>query len=154
MSEPRTLLPTVVMLIAGAGIPIMAALNAHLGARLGSPVTAMVVLCAVGLIGALVVFAVSVTLATSLPPRTAFLTVAPWYFAAGLLLVLYVLSVTWSAPQIGLGNAVFLVLLAQLVTAASIDHFGLMGATQSAITWQRALGLALMAAGVFLARKV
>jgi transporter family-2 protein len=40
----------------------------------------------------------------------------------------YVLSITWIAPTFGVGNAVFFVLLGQLVSAAMIDHFGLFGA--------------------------
>jgi transporter family-2 protein len=40
----------------------------------------------------------------------------------------YVLTITWIAPTFGIGNAVFFVLLGQLVSAALIDHFGLFGA--------------------------
>jgi transporter family-2 protein len=40
----------------------------------------------------------------------------------------YVLSITYIAPTFGVGNAVFFVLLGQLVSAAIIDHFGLFGA--------------------------
>ena len=54
---------------------------------------------------------------------------------------------------IGLGNAIFFVLLGQIVAAAIIDHFGLLGAIQSAITPKRALGLVVMAVGLYLARK-
>ena len=43
-----------IMLVAGIGIPIMAALNAELGIRLQSPGTASSVLFLVGLLGSLI----------------------------------------------------------------------------------------------------
>jgi transporter family-2 protein len=40
-----------------------------------------------------------------------------------------------------------------LVSACAIDHFGLFGAPRVPMTWLRGAGLALMAAGVVLARQ-
>ena len=92
-------------------------------------------------------------IAIGFPSRDTLLQAPPLYYLAGLLVTLYALSITWAGPKIGIGNAIFLVLLAQLFTAAAIDHFGLFGAPQSPVGVRRALGLALMALGVFLARK-
>jgi bacterial/archaeal transporter family-2 protein len=44
-------------------------------------------------------------------------------------------------------------LLGQLAAAAAIDHYGLWGAVQTAITPRRIAGIAVMAIGVYLARK-
>ena len=60
---------------------------------------------------------------------------------------------TFIAPKFGVGNAIFFVLVGQLVSAATIDHFGLFGALRSAIDLKRTAGIALMIAGVYLARK-
>ena len=49
-----------------------------------------------------------------------------------------------------LSMAVFFVLLGQLISAAAIDHFGLFGAQVSPITLMRALGISVMAAGVWI----
>jgi transporter family-2 protein len=68
-------------------------------------------------------------------------------------MLFYALSVTWAAPRIGVGNAVFFVLLGQLVAAAAIDHFALWGAMPSALTGRRLAGIVVMALGVYLARK-
>jgi transporter family-2 protein len=65
----------------------------------------------------------------------------------------YVLSITWIAPTFGVGNAVFFVLLGQLISAAAIDHFGLMGARPAPMSAARAGGILLMAAGVLLTQK-
>jgi bacterial/archaeal transporter family-2 protein len=67
--------------------------------------------------------------------------------------VFYALSITYFAPRIGVGNAVFFVLLGQLVAAAAIDHYGLLGAAQFPLTPRRALGVAVMAVGVWLAKR-
>jgi len=61
---------------------------------------------------------------------------------------------TWIAPKFGVGNAIFFVLLGQLVSAAVIDHFGLMGARISPLNLTRATGIALMAFGVLLTQRV
>ena len=140
---------SVLMLVAGIGIPIMAALNAGLGQQLQSPVAATAILFGGGLVIALAVLALSGT-----APQTARFGSVPLYFYLGaIFVVFYILSITFAAPRIGLGNAIFLVLLGQLIAAAIIDQFGLFGAVQTALTWRRASGLALMAIGVYLAAK-
>ena len=80
---------------------------------------------------------------------------APKYlWLGGVLVAFYVLSITYIAPHFGVGNAVFFVLLGQLAAAASIDHFGLFGAQVTPLTVNRAIGLGLMAAGVFVTQKL
>lgn len=137
------------MFLTGIGIPIMATLNAGLGQQLGSPVAATFVLFVVGVMLAALVLAISGD-APSLA-RIGF--GKPWLYAGAVFILFYALSITWAAPRIGVGNAVFFVLLGQLVAAATIDHFGLWGAVQSAITPRRVLGIGVMALGVYLARK-
>jgi len=133
-----------IMLAAGIGIPVLAALNAALGQRLGSPVAAGVILFLVALTTTLVVFLVS---GASLKGA---LSAPPHLFLAGTLVAFYVLTITWVAPTFGVGNAVFFVLIGQLISAAIIDHFGLFGAAQHPLTLARAGGIGVMAAGVFL----
>jgi transporter family-2 protein len=135
------------MLATGIGIPVMAALSATLGAKYGSPAFAASVLFLVALlISVAFLFAVEGGLRTS--PKAA----TPFYFyLGGVFVAFYVLSVTWVAPQFGVGNAVAFVLLGQLISMAAIDHFGLLGAPVHAISLQRAFGLILMSVGVFLA---
>ncbi|WP_296416991.1 DMT family transporter [Pseudooctadecabacter sp.] len=134
----------VVMLVAGIGIPVLAAMNANLGQRLGSPAAAALVLF--GVAGVTALLAVGV-----FGGRFAGLVAAPKYLLlAGTLIAFYVLSITWIAPGFGVGNAVFFVLLGQLISAALIDHFGLFGAQITPVTPTRLAGLVVMGAGVFL----
>ncbi len=140
---------SLLMLAAGVGIPVMAALNSGLGQQLQSPVAATAILFGGGLVVALAALAISGTA----PPAGRFTGVPLHFYLGAVFVVFYILSITFAAPRIGLGNAIFLVLLGQLLAAALIDHFGLLGAVQSPLTWRRAAGLALMAVGVYLARK-
>jgi len=135
------------MLAAGIGIPVMAALSANLGAKYGSPAFAASVLFLLAF--SISVFFLFVVEGGLRPfPKTS----VPFYFyLGGVFVAFYVLSVTWVAPQFGVGNAVAFVLLGQLISMAAIDQFGLMGAPLHAITLQRTIGLFLMVIGVFLA---
>ncbi len=143
---PQTMQYALIMLAAGIGIPVLAALNAALGQRLGSPIAAGAVLFCVALSAAVLVLLLSGNL-----PNLAGVPAAPKHlFLAGLLVAFYVLSITWVAPHFGVGNAVFFVLLGQLISAAAIDHFGLFGAQISPLSLARAGGIAVMAAGVWL----
>lgn len=138
----------VTMLAAGIGIPVLAALNAALGRHLGAPMVASAVLLTVGCLTALIV-----ALLTG-PGAIAKAASAPKHlFLGGVLIAFYVLSITAIAPKFGVGNAVFFVLIGQLISAATIDHFGLFGAQQVPMTWTRISGLGLMAAGVLLTQK-
>ncbi len=138
-----------VMLLAGIGIPVLAALNAGLGRYVGSPAAAGTVLFVVAFVAALVT-----ALLTGVDGFAKLASAPKHMFLAGLLVAFYVLSITWIAPKIGVGNAVFLVLLGQLISAAAIDHFGLFGANVSPLTATRMAGIAIMAVGVFVTQKV
>lgn len=135
------------MCVVGMGIPVTAALNAGLGQHVGSP-AASAILFGVGFVMTALVLAFA-----GLPARGTFANVSPWTYFAALGVVFYILAVTWSAPRIGVGNAIFFVLLGQLVAAAAIDHFALFGAARTSLTLQRAIGLVVMAIGVYLAKK-
>jgi len=139
----------VIMSLAGIGIPILAALNAALGAKIGSPIAAAFVLFIIaGLSAATVMIMAQATGSLKALP-----TAPKHLLLGGMLIAFYVLSITWIAPSFGLGNAVFFVLLGQLISAAAIDHFGLFNALPTPLTPTRAAGLAIMVVGVFETQK-
>ena len=138
----------VILFIAGAGIPLMAALNAGLGVRLGNPIPAASVLFLL----AFVITAV-LTLTNPLPSKAEIIAMPVHYYLGGVFVAFYVLSITWIAPKIGLGNAIFIVLCGQLVAAAIIDHFGLLNVLKAPITTVRFVGIGLMVIGIYLAKK-
>lgn len=139
----------VIMLLAGIGIPVLAALNAALGVRIGSPAAAATVLFTIAFLTCAVVMVM-----TGPQALTKVVSAPKHLLLAGVLIAFYVLSITFVAPNFGVGNAVFFVLLGQLISTAMIDHFGLFGARVTPMDASRALGIALMAAGVFVTQKV
>lgn len=136
------------MLAAGIGIPLLAALNAALGTRLGSPAAAALILFCVALAAT-----AAVTLMTGPRALGAAVTAPKHLFLAGLFVAFYVLSITYIAPHFGVGNAVFFVLIGQLLSAALIDHFGLFGARVNPLTLTRSTGIAVMALGVWITQR-
>lgn len=146
---PETLRYAAIMLAAGIGIPVLAALNAQLGARIGSPAAAASILFVVAFSGALLTMA----LTTGPGPLAAAPAQPKHLFLAGLLVAFYVISITWVAPRFGVGNAVFFVLLGQMISAALIDQFGLFGAMVKPLSLSRVGGIGLMVAGVAMIQK-
>jgi bacterial/archaeal transporter family-2 protein len=138
-----------IMLLAGIGIPIMAVLNTQLGKGIGSPAAAATVLFTVALLATAVVM----FLTGGLAPLRLIPSQPTYFLLAGFGVVFYVLSVTWIAPRFGIGNAVFCVLLGQMIAATAIDHFGLFGALVRPLTLQRASGISFMVLGVLLIQK-
>lgn len=147
-TSTSNLLLSLLMFVTGVGIPIMAALNGRLGTQLGSPWAAAFLLFALGAVIS------GVVLATVGMPQNGWFVASPLYYAGGLLVAFYVLSITYSAPRIGVANAVFFVLVGQIMAAATIDQFGLFGAMKSPLNGMRLFGIALMLVGTFLARRV
>ena len=132
MTTPfNNLLLSLLMLAAGVAIPVMAAWNSKLGIEIESPWAAAFILFVLG-----AVICGIVMLILGLPKQSWF-SAPPLYYAGGFVVAFYVLSITWTAPRIGIANAVFFVLLGQIVSAALIDQFGLFGALKSQLTTLR-----------------
>jgi bacterial/archaeal transporter family-2 protein len=70
-----------------------------------------------------------------------------WLWLGGLMSVYIVLAITIATPRIGVAATIGLVISGNLVMAAAIDRWGLLGQDQIPITWHRVVGLALLAAG-------
>jgi transporter family-2 protein len=136
----------VVMLLAGLGIPIMAALNGGLGVKLQNPALATTILFVFSSLISVIYLISSDNLPKSMPSNV------PIYLYLGAVFVtFYALSITSIAPKFGIGNAVSFVLLGQLISMAVIDHYQLIGMPHNPINATRFSGLLLMAIGVFLA---
>ena len=135
-------------LIAGIGIPIMASISSALGLRLASSAAATTILFLGGFLASLVLL-----LASGMPSFKTVHTIPVYLYTSGLFVTFYAFSMTWLGPRIGIGNAIFWVLLGQVISASVIDHLGLFNNKQVSLSWTRLLGIALMIAGVFLQRK-
>lgn len=137
-----------IMLAAGIGIPVLAALSAGLGSRITSPAGSASITFVVALVVSLAVLVVTAK------PDMAGMAAAPRHlFLGGCFVAFYVLSVSWVGPRFGIGNAVMFVLLGQLVSSAVIDQLGLFGARQVDVSLTRGLGILVMAVGVVLTQR-
>ena len=148
MSGSQGFILGIVMVIAGIGIPVMAALNGGLGTRLGNPVQAATLLFALAL-----VVSILVLIFQPKPIAIDLQVIPPQFFLGGFFVAFYVLSVTFIAPRIGVGNAIVLVLLGQCLASAMIDHFGWFGVQQTALTLSRASGFLIIIGGIVLTRR-
>ena len=136
----------VVMILAGTGIPIMAALNAGLGSRIQSPAFATIILVVFALLASVVVlFLTPGPITVSLPSSTPI-----YYYLGGFLFIFYISTISWIAPKFGFANAITFIFIGQIISMCAIDHFGLFNAVQYSFNWQRLLGLLLMISGIFL----
>lgn len=140
---PTYLFPLVVL--AGAGIPVMAMINANLGVQLGSPIGAVLILSLVTATVAGLLF-----LAVEGFAMPNFDDVSRGHMTPGLLFLFYVLTVTTVAPRLGLGNSIVLVLSGQLISAALIDQFAMLGAPRAPLTPPRIVGLTCIVVGAYL----
>jgi len=131
-------------LLAGAGIPLIGVLNSGIARSVGNPFAATAIMFAIALLTAL---------AFALPlyghPTIAQLGSAPPIsYAAGLFIGFYALSATIIIPRFGAASFVAFILIAQLLTSAAVDQFGLFGMTRRPIDAARLLGLIVIAAGI------
>ena len=75
----------------------------------------------------------------------------PWYvFSAGLLGLVIVGSIGFVLPRMGAAKGFTLMIAAQFILAAAIDHYGLFGAALRPLDLQRIGGMAIVLAGVWM----
>ncbi len=76
---------------------------------------------------------------------------APWYaYGSGVLGLVIVGALAYSAPRLGLVAAFTVFVAAQFAMGALVDHFGWMGSVERPLTAARAAGMAVMLVGVWL----
>ena len=131
----------------GALIPVQAATNATLSKITGHVFYSSLILFVVGIILVLAL----IILFRPIPPSIEELMTAPLHsFAGGIIVATYVLSITYLAPRIGIGNAVFLIVTGQILSAAIIDHYGLFGSNIFPFTFKKIAGLSFMIVGLII----
>lgn len=76
--------------------------------------------------------------------------VPKWQLIGGILGVFIVTSMILAVPNIGVGSAVFAIMLGQIIISMVIDHFGLFNAPIIPFNLLRLAGVLLMISGLFL----
>jgi bacterial/archaeal transporter family-2 protein len=131
-------------LLAGAGIPLIGVLNSGVARSVGNPFAATAVMFAMAAIVAL-----GLTLPLYGHPTVAQLGSAPPIsYGAGLLIGFYGLSATIIIPRLGAASFIAYILIAQLLTSAVVDQFGLFGMARRPIDITKVIALGMIAAGI------
>jgi len=81
-------------------------------------------------------------------------TSVPWYvLMSGILGLVIVSAISYTIPRLGLATAFTIVIAAQFLITALIEHFGWLGAPSMPIQWGRMLGFGSIVLGVWLVAK-
>ena len=135
-------------ILAGIGIPLVGILNSGMARSIGNPLGATAVMFAVACLAALALATASHGLPTLAQLGTA--PAASW--APGLLIGFYAVSATIIIPRFGTGNFVISILIAQLLTAAVVDQFGLLDMPRQPANVAKLIGFMLILGGMALVR--
>jgi transporter family-2 protein len=138
--------PYLLAIAVGAGLTLQVGMNATVDAGVGSPLIASVVNFVVGLAALVAVAAAGG--ARMAPGGVA--AVPAWAWFGGLFGAAYVAAVTVLGPRLGAVALLALVLFGQMAAALAVDHFGIVGFPQHAVTMPRLLGVVLLACGAIL----
>lgn len=75
----------------------------------------------------------------------------PWYaLSAGVFGLVIVAAIGYTVPRLGLSKAFTIIVAAQFITIALLDHFGLFGAAMRPLDLTRLLGVGVLIFGVWL----
>jgi transporter family-2 protein len=135
-------------LVAGAGLPVQAGVNAAMARHAGRPEWAALVNFAVGLVALAAWLA-----ATRASPPVALGRAPAWAWTGGVLGAFYVSAVVVLAPRLGVAATLGLSVAGQMVGALVIDHYGLLGLAARPMTAQRIVGSVLLVVAVILVRR-
>lgn len=130
---------------AGALLAAQAGINAQLGRYLGHPLWATFVSFAIG-----TVIIVPLLMLWQAPaPNLAAALRGPWWiWTGGALGVVFVTAALVIAPKTGIAAFLGAMIAGQLLASLIIDHYGLIGLPVRPLNLNRALGTALIVAGV------
>lgn len=131
---------------AGVAAAVQAAVNSALARSIGLG-GALIVNALLVLVGSVGLWAATGASTTFTAPGT------PWtLYLGGLLGFVIVGSLAFVFPKIGAAYAISLMVGGQCIAALLVDHFGLLGMPREPLTIPRAIGIALVAAGVMVVR--
>ena len=139
----------ILTIVAGILVTIQGPINVQLGKTIGNSYWSTLMTFIVGGLFMLI-FALVTKQTTSVGTEQSF---KLWQLLGGIFGAIYVVSVIIVMPVLGVGTATVLLLFAQLVTSMVFDHFGWIGTQIRPFDIYRAVGVVLMAIGIYLINK-
>jgi len=146
----NTYLFMLLALVAGAMMPTQAATNNKMATVVGSPILSAFISFFVGTIALFVYLLISGTPVGNLTSAKDAPAIA---WIGGLLGAFFVTAAVMLVPRLGVAMTFSLIIAGQMLVTLVIDHFGLLGVPEKAVTFERVAGIVLIAAGVVLIRK-
>lgn len=137
------------LLLAGALAAVQGPTNARLSVGLGSVVNGAFVSFLIGAaaLGAIALF-------MQVKPEGAAVRAIPWWgWLGGLYGCLFVTTIVWGIPRLGVATTMTLVVAGQLIMSVILDHYGAMGTHSQPITLARLGGIVLIVGGALLVRR-
>lgn len=138
-----------IVLFAGAMLPVQAGLNGRMGKCLDSPEWAVLISFFIGTVTMLIFLVVT----RSPVPLQKMTDIPATSLMAGVLAAIYVTTVVLAFPKLGAALTFGLVVAGQLTISLLLDHFKILVQTQHPINAYRLIGLLLIALGIFIFRR-
>jgi len=137
-------------LAAGGILALQLGVNARLAAAVGHPVVAALISF---LVGTVILGAFALMLRLPLPALSS-VRATPWwvFLGGGIMGAFFVSSVVVLAPRLGAAVTLTFAIAGQVILSMVIDHYGLLGLPETPISLSRAVGAALLLAGIALIR--
>jgi len=135
----------IVTAAAGGLIALQAPINAHLGKATGSLAAALISFA----IGTLALAAI-VVISGQGGGVASITDVGPVYLIGGLLGAIYVTCALIAVKSVGAGGVAAGTITGQLIASVVVDRMGAFGLTETPLTIERAVGVALLLLGTFL----
>jgi hypothetical protein len=139
----------ILTIVAGILVTIQGPINVQLGKTIGNSYWSTLMTFIVGGLFMLI-FALVTKQTTSVGTEQSF---KLWQLLGGIFGAIYVVSIIIVMPVLGVGTATVLLLFVQLVTSMIFDHFGWLGTQIRPFDVYRAVGVILMAVGIYLINK-
>jgi transporter family-2 protein len=140
--EPALLLTV----FAGGLIALQAPINSMLGKSVGTFAAASVSF----VVGTIALVLITVLVGGGFGDVGEARHLAWYYLTGGILGAVYVTTALVAVRSLGAGGVVAATIAGQLSLSLLIDQLGLLGVDERAITWERVLGVILLAAGTLL----
>lgn len=144
MTFSHVIVAFVLTFLAGSALTVQVATNGVLSKASTGPLWAAFFSFLIGTLALLILLLI---LREPPPSMSSLLKLPKWYFIGGVLGVFYVTVVVMSIGVIGSVSLVTTVIVAQLITATVLEHFGVLGIPKNPVQLKTLIGFALMLAG-------
>ncbi|WP_337041748.1 DMT family transporter [Emticicia sp. 17c] len=134
-------------ILCGAANSIQSGVNAELRKAINNPIFAAIISFSIGLVALILI---TPFFKEPIPSLASLKSLAWWKWIGGLLGAFFVTTVILIVQRIGSANMIALIVAGQLITAMTLDHFGLIGFKMHPISMWRIIGGIVTVIGVYM----